>query len=285
LLLQSLGESLVTLAVVAATLLALGWGWAVALAVGVISMAASPAVLLRIADDLRASGAVTDRSLLLATISTLLALLGALVLTVVFVPVAEAAGGGLQFSTAGLGRLLLSLLLTLFWALLVTIAFWPVLRWQSSRSDTAALYLLAAMAAVCLLAEQWGSSAALGFVVAGLMLRNFSPMPLVWPQAFQAAHAMLNLLMFVLVASMASQVTCLGPWFRWWPALSGKDSGKFGSILLLGLGTGIGWRRQWPVACAIGLVGRGAADGVGIALQWTAFNASVAQQVAAIACP
>ena len=123
LLLQSLGESLLTLVVVTAALLALGWGWAVALAVGVISMAASPAVLLRIADDLRASGAVTDRSLLLATISTLLALLGALVLTVVFVPAAAAAGGGLQFSAAGLGRLLLSLLLTLFWALLVTAAF------------------------------------------------------------------------------------------------------------------------------------------------------------------
>jgi Kef-type K+ transport system membrane component KefB len=61
---------LLTLVVVTAALLALGWGWAVALAVGVISMAASPAVLLRIADDLRASGAVTDRSLLLATIST-----------------------------------------------------------------------------------------------------------------------------------------------------------------------------------------------------------------------
>ena len=130
LLLQSLGESLVTLAVVAATLLALGWGWAVALAVGVISVAASPAVLLRIADDLRASGAVTDRSLLLATLSSLLALLGALVLTVVFVPVAAAAGGGLQFSSAGLGRLLLSLLLTLAWASLATLAFWPVLRWQ-----------------------------------------------------------------------------------------------------------------------------------------------------------
>ena len=77
------------------------------------------------------------------------------------------------------------------------------------------------------------------------MLRNFSPMPLVWPQAFQAAHAMLNLLMFVLVASMASQVNLS------WAMVSVVASvvlarilGKFGSILLLGLGTGIGWRRQ-----------------------------------------
>ncbi|MEB5965195.1 cation:proton antiporter [Comamonas testosteroni] len=287
LLLQSLGESLVTLAVVAATLLALGWGWAVALAVGVISVAASPAVLLRIADDLRASGAVTDRSLLLATLSSLLALLGALVLTVVFVPVAAAAGGGLQFSSAGLGRLLLSLLLTLAWASLATLAFWPVLRWQSSRSDTTALYLLAAMAAVCLLAEQWGGSAALGFMVAGLMLRNLSPMPLIWPQAFQAANAMLNLLMFVLVASMASQVNLSVAMVSVVAAaVLARMLGKFGSILLLGLGTGLGWRRQWPVACGqLALSGLALLMVSGIAMQWTAFNASVAQQVAAIALP
>ncbi|MEN2430027.1 cation:proton antiporter [Comamonas sp. F1-6] len=287
LLLQSLGESLLTLVVVTAALLALGWGWAVALAVGVISMAASPAVLLRIADDLRASGAVTDRSLLLATISTLLALLGALVLTVVFVPAAAAAGGGLQFSAAGLGRLLLSLLLTLFWALLVTAAFWPVLRWQSSRSDSTAFYLLAAMTAVCLLAEQWGGSAALGFMVAGLMLRNLSPMPLIWPQAFQAANAMLNLLMFVLVASMAAQV---GMSFALVSvvasAVLARAVGKFSAVLLLGHGTAIGWRRQWPVAC-----GQFALSGVALLMvsalvsQWTAFNASVAQQLAAIALP
>jgi len=183
--------------------------------------------------------------------------------------------------------LLLSLLLTLFWALLVTAAFWPVLRWQSSRSDSTAFYLLAAMTAVCLLAEQWGGSAALGFMVAGLMLRNLSPMPLIWPQAFQAANAMLNLLMFVLVASMAAQV---GMSFALVSvvasAVLARAVGKFSAVLLLGHGTAIGWRRQWPVAC-----GQFALSGVALLMvsalvsQWTAFNASVAQQLAAIALP
>ncbi|MBI1623839.1 cation:proton antiporter domain-containing protein [Comamonas suwonensis] len=287
LILQSLGESLLTLALVGGVLRVLGWDWSVALAVGVVSMAASPAVLLRIADDLRASGAVTDRSLLLATISTLLALLGALVLTVVFLPVAAAAGGGLQFSSAGLGRLLLSVLFTLLWAALLTAAFWPVLRWQSSRSDTTALYLLAAMVAVCLLAQQWGGSAALAFMVAGLLLRNLSPRPLVWPQAFQAGNAMLNLLMFVLVASMAAQVgLSLALISVVASAVLARLVAKFSAILLLGNGTAIGWRRQWPVAC-----GQIALSGVALLMvsalvqQWSVFNLGVAQQLAAIALP
>lgn len=287
LILQSLGESLITLALVVATLLWLGWGWAIALPVGVISMAASPAVLLRIADDLRASGAVTDRSLLLATISTLLALLGTLVLTVVFMPAAAADGGGLQFSNVGLGRLLLSALLSLLWAALLTAAFWPVLRWQSSRSDTTALYLLAAMVAVCLLAEQWGGSAALAFLISGLLLRNLSPRPLVWPPAFQAANAMLNLLMFVLVASMAAQVgLSLALISVVASVVLARLVGKFSAILLLGNGTAIGWRRQWPVAC-----GQMALSGVallmvsGLVQQWSVFNIGVAQQLAAIGLP
>lgn len=283
LLLQSLGESLVTLALVTGALLALGWGWAVALAVGVVSMAASPAVLLRMADDLRCSGAVTDRSLLLASLSTVLALLGALVLMAVFVP----DEGGLQFSVAGLGRLLFSLALTVLWALLLTAAFWPVLRWQSSRSDTTALYLLAAMVAVCVLAAQWGGFAALGFLLAGLMLRNLSPMPLVWPQAFQAANSMLNLLMFVLVASMAAQV---GLSFALVSVVAcvvlARIVGKFSGVLLLGHGTALGWRRQWPVACSqIALSGVALLMVSALAQRWGEVSASVAQQMAAIALP
>lgn len=287
LILQSLGESLLTLALVAGVLRVLGWDWSVALALGVVSMAASPAVLLRIADDLRASGAVTDRSLLLATISTLLALLGALVLAVVFMPVAAAAGGGLQFSSAGLGRLLLSVLLTLLWAALLTAAFWPVLRWQSSRSDTTALYLLATMVAVCLLAQQWGGSAALAFMVAGLLLRNLSPRPLVWPQAFQAANAMLNLLMFVLVASMAAQVGLAFALISVVAsAVLARLVAKFSAILLLGNGTAIGWRRQWPVACGqIALSGVALLMVSGLVQQWSVINLGVAQQLAAIALP
>ncbi|QXZ10930.1 cation:proton antiporter [Comamonas sp. Y33R10-2] len=290
LLLQSLGESLLTWALVCALLRLLDWDWPVALAVGVIAMAASPAVLLRIADDLRSSGSITDRSLLLATVSTWLALLAALVLTLVFVPasaVSTVEASGLQFSAAGLGQLLLSILLTLLWAALLALAFWPVLRWKSSRSDTTAMYLLAAAVAVCLLAQKWGGSAALSFMVAGLLLRNLSPQPLIWPQAFQAANAMLNLLMFVLVASMAAQV---GLSFALISVVASvflvRLAAKLGAVLLLGRGTALGWRKQWPVACAqVALSGVALLMVSALVQQWMLVNLGVAQQIAAIALP
>lgn len=304
LLLQSLGESFITLGLTAGVLVALGWGWPVALAVGVVAMAASPAVLLRISEDLRASGAVTDRSVLLATLSSLLALLVGLVLMASWVPVetsrdaAEVGAAALaaaesaqltemRFSASGLVAGLYNVLLSLLWAALLTAAMWPVLRWKSSRSDTTALYLLTALAFACMLAEHWGGSAVLAFMVAGLMLRNLSAKPLLWPQAFQAANAMLNLVMFVLVASMAAQVKLnAAMFFVVLCVVLARMVGKLGAVMLLGNGTGLGWRRQWPVACAqMPLSGLAVVLVSSIAWQWMPLNPGVAQQVSAIALP
>ncbi|MFC3217037.1 hypothetical protein [Comamonas sp. JC664] len=188
LLLQSLVESMAALVLVTATLQLLGMGWAVSLGVGVVAMVASPSVLLRISADLRSSGAVTDRSLLMATLGCIYALVLGLVVTVAWSPVAGTdAQSGLVLTAAGMGHLLWSLGLTLLWALLTTAALWPVLRWRSSRSDSTALYMLAVLVAASLLAERLGGSAALGFVLAGVMLRNLSPKPMVWPSAFRPA--------------------------------------------------------------------------------------------------
>lgn len=290
LLVQSLAESLAALVLVTGGLQLLGMGWAVSLGVGVVAMAASPAVLLRVAADLRAAGAVTDRSLLLATLSAAYALLLCLVLTVAWQPGEGAAEqASLSLTAVGLGYLLWSLGLSVLWAVLAAAALWPVLRWQSSRSDTTALYMLAVLVAVSLLATRCGGSAVLGFVVAGLLLRNLSPKPLVWPAAFTAANTMLNLLMFVLVASMATQVAPgWGLVVAVGVATVARLVGKLGGVLLLGagIGTGIGWRRQWAIACAQSpSSGLALALASGLVLQWGSANAGVAGTVSAIALP
>lgn len=288
LLLQSLVESLAALVLVTATLQLLGMGWAVSLGVGVVAMVASPSVLLRISADLRSSGAVTDRSLLMATLGCIYALVLGLVVTVAWSPVAGTdAQSGLVLTAAGMGHLLWSLGLTLLWALLTTAALWPVLRWRSSRSDSTALYMLAVLVAASLLAERLGGSAALGFVLAGVMLRNLSPKPMVWPSAFMAGNTMLNLLMFVLVASMAGQIAPSAALISLVAAVSlARLLGKMGGVLLLGAGTGIGWLRQWPVACA-----QSPSSGLALLLasgqvaQWAAINPEVAVSVSSIALP
>ncbi len=290
LLLQSVAESCLALVATTAAMLALGQGWAVALAVGAVAMAASPAVLLRITADLAARGAVTDRSLLLASLASLYAMVVALVLTVAIAPGAgsgDSAVAGLQLTAAGMAQLLWHLGMTALWAALLAAVLWPVLRWQSSRSDTTALYLLAALVAVCLVATQWGGSAPLALLLAGVLLRNLSAMPLIWPPAFQSAHAMLNILMFVLVASMAAQVATLGALLAVVAAaVAARMLAKIGGVLLLGAGTGLGWRRQWPVACAqTPLSGLALLLVSALAAQWQGVQPLAAATVAAIALP
>lgn len=73
-LVQSATESLLTFATAYLALSAMGLELPVVRALSVIAVAASPAVLMRVMFDLRASGPVTDRALALATLNTLYAL-------------------------------------------------------------------------------------------------------------------------------------------------------------------------------------------------------------------
>ena len=73
-LVQSLAEALLTFAAVLAALRGLGMALPAARALAVVAVASSPAVLMRVAHDLRASGPVTDRATALATLNTLYAL-------------------------------------------------------------------------------------------------------------------------------------------------------------------------------------------------------------------
>ena len=145
----------------------------------------------------------------------------------------------------------------------------------------------AALAATCILAAHLGGSAALAFVGASLLLRNLSPRPLLWPMAFQSANTMLNLLMFVLVATMVSQVTLSFALLSIVASvILARAVAKFCMILLLGHGTAIGWRRQWPVACAqLPLSGVALWMVSALSLHWMGTQESSAQQLATIALP
>ena len=74
-LVQSLLEAGLTYGAVFWSLRALGLEPTTACALGLIAMAASPVVLARVVQDMRASGHVTDRALVLATLSTFYALM------------------------------------------------------------------------------------------------------------------------------------------------------------------------------------------------------------------
>lgn len=245
-LLQSLLESLLGFAAVAGLLWWAGQPVPVALGMGVVAMAASPSVVLRVTLDLQAKGPITDRSLTLATLSAFYALLtGGLLATVGHLAPPQAHWLSAIHQLGG------DLLLTLLWAALATALLWPVLRWRPSSSDNTALYMLAVLAAVATLSQRWGGSAALALLIVGVLLRNLSPRPLVWPPAFVSANSMLNLLMFVLLATMVANVG-VTPHFLAWALVAALARGvaKWLGVALGGWTSGLHWRRQWAVGCA-----------------------------------
>lgn len=284
-LLQSLLESLLGFAAVAGLLWWIGQPMPIALGMGVVAMAASPSVVLRVTLDLSAKGPITDRSLTLATLSVFYALLmGGLLAAVGHLAPAEAHWLAAIMQLGG------DLLLTLLWTAVATALLWPVLRWRPSNSDNTALYMLAVLAAMATIAQRWGGSAALALLLAGVLLRNLSPRPLVWPPAFVAANSMLNLLMFVLIASMAARVG-VTPHLLVWALAAAlvRGAAKWLGVVLGGWTSGLHWRRQWAVGCAqLPLSGVALLLASTLVAQWAATpgtDGSYAATFAALALP
>ncbi|GAB4203893.1 MAG: hypothetical protein Fur0019_03880 [Tibeticola sp.] len=175
---------------------------AVALPLALIGLAASPAVLSRVALDLHASGPVTERSRTLATLNTLYALtiggalagLGTGVESAVMLP---------SFST--LQPVLVVLGLSFVAAALMALAMRLVLLLPAGSVEHTAIVLLALLAAFTTLGAHLGGSAPLAGLLGGLLLKQIDPRPWRWPSTLQTLASPLVLLMFVLVAALAAQ--------------------------------------------------------------------------------
>lgn len=237
-LVQSLAEALLTFGAVLAALRALGMDLPAARALAVVAVASSPAVLMRVATDLRASGPVTDRATALATLNTLYALtLGTAMLRTIDrgdAPIfASLAGSGAVLGLSALvGAALAALLL-------------GVLRLVSPTSRDTPIVILALVGACTAITGPLGGSAPLAALLAGLMLRQLHPRPWVWPRQLGTAGSMLSMLMFVLVSSMAAK----GDWggaITWATlALIGARLGaKVASVALTGPASALSLRQS-----------------------------------------
>lgn len=195
LLATSIGESVLTFV---AVLLVLRWAGidpALALACAVLAMPASVAVAGRVALELGAAGQVTERMVLLTALNTLYGAIGLSLLRGWLT--AEQLGDWLP-ALARLGyNVFGSLLLALLLARLVA---WGARR-LDLRDDHAALLLLAVVLLAISLARTLALSTLLVPLLAGLVLRNSSERPWVWPRHFGTAGGVLVLLMFVIVGS------------------------------------------------------------------------------------
>lgn len=163
-----------------------------------VAVAASPTVLMRVAADTRAAGPVTERAVVLSTLSALYVLtLGAAQAQLIDRPAASFAGA----TEAVLMVLGASVVLGALLAIVLRV----VLRFMSPLSENTAITVLALIAASTALAARIGASAPLVALLCGMLLKQIHPRPWAWPRQMSSIRSLLAILMFVLVSTIAAQ--------------------------------------------------------------------------------
>jgi Kef-type K+ transport system membrane component KefB len=244
-LLQSLLESVLTALFVYYALRWMGVRPAVAEALALIAMVASPAVLSRVIMDTHASGPVTERAMVLSTLSALYAL-----------TLVSARAGVMHRATTTLNDTLYPVAVVLGLSFVVgaalALALRTALRVMSPTSENTSMLLIALIAAATALAAHFGGSAPLAALLGGMLLKQLNPRPWAWPRQLGTAASLLTMLMFVLVSVVAAKAD-------WNPAVAGlvgalvlaRGAAKVVGVGAANWGSGTSWRQAFWTGCAM----------------------------------
>ncbi len=244
-LLQSLLESTLTALFVYYALRWMGVQPAVAEALGLVAIVASPAVLSRIVMDVGASGPVTERALALSTLNTLYAL-----------TLVSARAGLLHQSDTWLGETLFPVTVVLGVSFVVgaalALALRMALRVMSPTSENTSMLLITLITTATALAAHFGGSAPLAALLGGMLLKQLNPRPWAWPRQLGTAASLLTMLTFVMVSVVAAKAD-------WSPAVAGlvavlvlsRGVAKIAGVAAANWGSGTSWRQAIWVGCAM----------------------------------
>jgi len=244
-LVQSLAESGLTWVAVYGAMRALDLPEPAAQRLALVAIAASPAVLTRVVNDARAAGPVTDRAIVLATLSALYAL-----------ALGSAQAELLNRSASGLVAaaypVLVVLGVSVAVGVLLALALRMSLRVMSPSSENASILLLALIAAAVAIASHIGGSAPLAALLGGMALRQLQPRPWAWPRHLGTTSSLLTMLMFVLVSIAAAQASWSAPVA--WAVLAlvaARLLAKTLGVALGNAGSGASWRQALWVSLAM----------------------------------
>ena len=275
-LVQSLVESTLTFFVVHWVLGQMGVRGVVAESIALIAVAASPAVLSRVVMDTRAAGPVTERAMVLTTLSTLYAL-----------TLCSARAGMMPRGEAGLSNTLFPVLVVLGMSVVVgavlALVLRTALRVMSPTSENTAILLLSLIAASSALAANFGGSAPLAALLGGMLLKQMNPRPWSWPRQMGTASSMLTMLMFVLVSVVAAQAD----WSRTVAGLVAalvlaRMLAKIVGVAIGNVGSGASWKQALWVGFTMSPM-----SSVALLLvsQYVAASSTIGRQIASIALP
>jgi len=173
-------------------------GVAVANALALMAIVASPAVLSRVVMDTHASGPVTDRALTLSTLNTFYA-----------ITLGYAQAGLIERAPSAITERIYPVLVVLGMSFVVgaavALAMRSALRVMSPTSENTSILMLALIAAGAAVSAHMGGSAPLAALIGGIMLKQVNPRPWSWPSQLGTAASLLTMLMFVLVSIVAAQ--------------------------------------------------------------------------------
>jgi Kef-type K+ transport system membrane component KefB len=263
-LVQSVAESALTFLLVYWLMGLMGVREVVAESLALLAMAASPAVLSRVAIDTRAAGPVLYALTLCSARAGMLPR-GEAGLTSTFFPVLVVLG--------------LSVVVGAVLALVLRTA----LRVMSPTSENTAILLLTLIAAGAALAANFGGSAPLAALLGGMLLKQLNPRPWSWPRQMGTASSMLTMLMFVLVSVVAAQAD----WSR--PVASlvvvlvvARMIAKISGVAIGNVGSGTSWKQGLWVGCAMSPM-----SSVALLLvsQYVAASSTIGHQIAMVALP
>lgn len=198
LLVTSVVEAALTFFAVYLTLVFLGTGPRVAAAVAAIMIATSPAVVVRVASEFNAAGQVTERMLMLTGLNTFYAVLAT---KFVFGSLhAEYAGSWLRSFAHPLYLLAGSAIVAALLAFCISL----IARRLDLRNENSALLLLGMILLALSVTQMANLSTLLVPLLAGVILRNSTERPWIWPRHFGTAGGALVLLLFVITGSVWS---------------------------------------------------------------------------------
>ena len=275
-LVQSVAESALTYAAVYWVMLWLGVPAPAAAPLAMVALAASPAVLTRVVNDTRAAGPVTDRAVVLATLSSLYAL-----------ALGSAQAGLLQRPASSLLGQIYPVLVVLGVSVavgaLLSLVMRLALRVMSPTSENTTILLLALIAASTAVTAHMGGSAPLAALLGGMLLKQLHPRPWAWPRQMGTATSLLTMLMFVLVSTVAAQG-------QWSAPVAGsvlalivvRLAAKAVGVGLGNVGSGASWRQALWVGCAMTPM---SAIALLVASQFVQASADTGELIARIALP
>jgi len=248
----------------------------VAEGLALIAMAASPAVLSRVVLDTGAAGPVTERAMVLSTLSTFYAL-----------TLVSARAGTLHSEQTGLLSTLYPVAVVLGVSFVVgavlALALRTALRIMNPTSENMSILLISLIAAGTALAAHLGGSAPLAALIGGLMLKQLYPRPWAWTRQLGTAASLLTMLMFVLVSVVAAKAD-------WNPAVAGlvaalvvtRGACQIAGVSLANWGSGTSWRQAFWTGCAMSPM---SSIALLLVSQFVSSSMSIGPRIASIALP